>query len=75
MGAIGTMMETTSAESQISSRPTLGSRFKALMTRLNWMLKIQRSRLSLRDLTDDQLADIGISRHEAELEAQKIRLF
>lgn len=68
-------METTSAELQISSRPTFGSRLKTLIARLNWTNKIRRSRLTLRELTDDQLADIGISRHEADMEAQKIRLF
>lgn len=68
-------METTSAELQISSRPTFGFRLKALIARLNWTNKIRRSRLTLRELTDDQLADIGISRHEADMEAQKIRLF
>ena len=68
-------METASAEIQISQKPTLAARLKVLFARLNWTHKIRRSRLTLRELTDDQLADVGISRHEAEIEAQKIRLF
>ena len=75
MGTMETIMETSSTELQISSTSAPIARLKALFVRLNWVFQIRRTRISLAELTDDQLADIGISRHEAQVEAQKIRLF
>ena len=45
--------------------------FARLFRYLLLAMRIRRERDQLRDLTDDQLADIGVSRYQAETEAER----
>lgn len=50
-------------------------RLAALASAIRWAVTLNRSRVALSELTDAQLADIGISRGEAERECRKVSLF
>ncbi len=55
----------------LSRTLTLRPRRLSLLARLRAAFDSQRQRRQLRDLSDAQLEDIGISRTEAEAEAQR----
>jgi uncharacterized protein YjiS (DUF1127 family) len=75
MSAIDTISESTATDIQSTPSAVAGTLFQGLLLRLVWALKINRSRRALVNLTDEQLADVGISRHAAEQEARKVALF
>ena len=75
MSAMDAMTKTMRGSYDVGAKATFGNRVKAFVDRLNFVLSIRRSRISLCELTDVQLKDVGISRHEAEKEARKLRLF
>lgn len=75
METMETMMESVSLERARITDVTFGTRIAKVLAALRWAFIRNRSRLALSELTDDQLADIGISRYEAERECRKFDLF
>lgn len=75
MGAIETMQKMSSSQVRASRRQSAVTRLKALASRFSWNWKLNNTRIALLYLTDEQLADIGVSRYEAEREARKISFF
>ncbi|MCD2175237.1 DUF1127 domain-containing protein [Rhizobium sp. C4] len=69
------MMESVSLERAPVTTMTIGARVAKVFAALRWAITLNRSRVALSELTDDQLSDIGISRHEAERECRKVDLF
>jgi len=69
------IMESVSLERVPVTGVTLGAHVAKVLAALRWAFTINRSRIALSELTDDQLADIGISRYEAERERRKFDLF
>ena len=56
---------------QSSSLRGVSGRRLSITKRLRMMLALRKSRTALAALTDDQLADIGISREQANAESQR----
>lgn len=75
METMETMMESVSLERTLVTNVTFGARVAKVLAALRWAFILNRSRMALSELTDDQLADIGISRYEAERECRKVGLF
>lgn len=75
METMETMMESVSLERTSVTNVTFGARVAKVLAALRWAFILNRSRMALSELTDDQLADIGISRYEAERECRKVGLF
>ena len=75
METMETMMEAVSLERAPVTAVTFGARVAKVLSTLRWAFTLHRSRIALSELTDDQLADIGISRYEAERECRKVGLF
>lgn len=75
METMETMMDTVSLERAPITTVTFGARVAKVLAALRWAFILNRSRMALSELTDDQLADIGISRYEAERECRKLGLF
>ncbi len=75
MKAMETMMESVSLERAPVATVTFGARVATVLAALRWAFILNRSRMDLSELTDEQLADIGISRYEAERECRKVGLF
>jgi len=69
MSAIDTIRKSSTFKEPVSTRPDYLRRINVAVTRfVDWLefrLERRRSRLALLELTDEQLADIGISRGEA----------
>ncbi len=75
METMETMMDSVSLERAPVTTVTFGTRVAKVLAALRWAFILKRSRMALSELTDEQLADIGISRHEAERECRKVGLF
>lgn len=75
METIETMFDGALVDATVAPNVSLAKRLHNLVLQLRWVLTIRRSRRDLVDLSDDQLRDIGVSRHEAETEARRISLF
>lgn len=75
MEAMDTILENEPVVMAAHLRRPLGARLVAVLIRIRWALTLNRSRIALSELTDEQLADIGVSRIEAERECAKIGLF
>ncbi|URQ76087.1 MAG: DUF1127 domain-containing protein [Candidatus Ochrobactrum gambitense] len=56
-----------------SEEETGTSLLRRLLNWLSYVSMVRRSRLSLYEMTDEQLRDIGLKRSEAEREARKVR--
>lgn len=75
MDAMDTILTHEPAIMATRARPSVVTRLVVLLTRIRWAFTLNRSRVALSELTDYQLADIGISRAEADRESGKISLF
>ncbi|MCD2176871.1 DUF1127 domain-containing protein [Rhizobium sp. C1] len=75
MKTMETMMESVSLKRAPVATVTFGVRVATVLAALRWAFILNRSRMDLSELTDEQLADIGISRYEAERECRKVGLF
>ena len=75
METIETMFDDALVDATVARNVSILTRLRQLAIRLRWFVVIRRSRRDLVDLSDDQLRDIGVSRHEAETEARRISLF
>lgn len=75
MERMETMMDDVSLDRASVATVTFGARVTKILSALRWAFVLNRSRVALSELTDEQLADIGISRYEAERECRKVGLF
>ncbi|HWU61535.1 MAG TPA: DUF1127 domain-containing protein [Ensifer sp.] len=69
------MMESVSLERAPVTTGTFGARVAKVFAALRWAFIKNRTRMSLLDLTEEQLRDIGLTCYEAEREARKVSLF
>jgi uncharacterized protein YjiS (DUF1127 family) len=75
MDTMEAILENVSLEPVAKTETPFRNRVAKLVSAIRWAVTRNRSRMALADLTDAQLADIGISRHEAEREARRFDLF
>jgi uncharacterized protein YjiS (DUF1127 family) len=75
MDTMDAILEDVSLEPAAKTETPFRNRFAKLVSAVRWAIIRNRSRMTLVNLTDAQLADIGVSRHEAEREARKFDLF
>ena len=75
METMETMMDSVSLERAPVATVTFSNRVAKVLAALRWAFVLNRSRIALSELTDEQLADIGISRYEADRECRKVGLF
>jgi uncharacterized protein YjiS (DUF1127 family) len=75
METMDAMLENVSLEAARGTQVSFRQRVAKRLDAIRWALTLNRTRISLSELTDEQLNDIGLSRHEADAECRKIGLF
>lgn len=75
MEAMDAMVENVSLSAARETQVSFVRRVANFLKNIRWAVTLNRTRISLSELSDEHLRDIGLSRQEAERECRKIGFF
>jgi uncharacterized protein YjiS (DUF1127 family) len=74
METMDAMLENVSLEAARKNPVRFARSVAKFLAAVRWAMTLNRTRISLSELSDEHLKDVGLSRHQADAECRKISL-